>query len=250
MMAQEIYKGEGMLDVFNINDAIFLMLFLNFPIYPKELFRRTQQIRLMCLLIFCLNMSGCSKPSDPAPMNKIELKNGQLHATFVMPATYKVERGTEALMVFRVKYPDMEPSDPNSTPRDDEIDVYITLLDRPGWVEQMVESAANHFDSSRPGRIYRAGKQGPYTLYRSTAGSVKNAQTEITTYVFRAKDGALVGAEDPGSWSVKYKVDRKIGANLQIKYLISKPLGRNFIEIDERVVTFINNYLKTPQDKG
>ena len=152
-------------------------------------------------------------------------------------------------MLFRCRYPDMQPLDPDGMPQDDDIDVYITLANHRGRTERMVAEATDHFDPTRPGLDYHAGKQGPYELYRSIAGAGKDTAIEVTTYVFKAQDGKLVGVEDPGDWSVKYEAHRKIGNDLQIQYLISKPLGQDFIKIDDVVTKFINNHLKTKQNK-
>ncbi len=208
-------------------------------------------IKLTFLFTPCFLMAACMNTSDPNKMEEIELRNGNLHTTFVMPATYKVERGTEALMVFRCKYPGMEPLDPNGMPQDDDINVYITLLDnRPSTTERIVAEAQDHFNPERPGQKYHVGKQGSYELYRSITGTKNSHGIEVITYVFQAKDGKLVGVENPGNWSVNYEAERKIGNDLHIKYLISKKLGQDFIKIDEVVTTFINNHLKTKPNKG
>jgi hypothetical protein len=194
--------------------------------------------------VWSFYLTGC-RDKNINTMDTIELRNGTLRAAFVMPAAYRVERGDpDYLMAFVCEYPSMQPRDPNGIPQDDEIAIFITLLkDSQSKPEYMVGHAADHFNSKRPGQVYRAGKQGPYDLYRSELGN-QIPPTEVITYVFRAKDGALVGVKDPGSWSVKYEIDRKIGADLHVRYLISKPIGSDFIKIDEVATAFINAHQK------
>ncbi len=198
------------------------------------------------LIVPCLFIISCSEPKEPPDhnaMKKIELTNGESLARFAMPASYKAQRKTKGLMVFSLKYPSMEPHNPDGIPQADEIAVWVELFERQGSTERMVAEALDQFNPERPGHEYHAGTEGPYELYRHIRGKGE-AKKEITTYVFKAKDGSLVGVEDPGAWSVSYEVLRKIAPDLQITYLIAKPLGRDFIQIDEAVTAFINQHLE------
>jgi hypothetical protein len=198
------------------------------------------------LIVPCLFIISCSEPKEPPELNaieKIELTNGESLARFAMPVSYKAERATKELMLFRLKYPSMAPTGPDRIPQADEIGVWVHLFERRGSTESMVAEALDEFNPERPGHEYHAGTEGAYELYRAFVGRGES-QVEVTYYVFKAKDGSLVGVEDPGSWSGSYEVLRKIAPDLQITYLIAKPVGRDFIEIDEAVTSFINQHLE------
>jgi hypothetical protein len=200
------------------------------------------------LIIPCLCILSCSEPNPPNPnaIEEIELTSGGTHVTFNMPATYKTQNKVDDLMVFSLKYPSMEALDPDGIPQADEIAVWVELFDRRGSTEQMVAKALPERNPSRPGHEYHAGTEGSYELYRAFVGNGES-QVEVTYYVFKAEDGSLVGAEDPGDWSGSYKVSRKIAPNLQIKYLVAKPLGKDFIQIDKAVTAFIIQHRQTNQ---
>jgi hypothetical protein len=137
----------------------------------------------------------------------------------------------------------MARANPDGIPQADEIAVWIKLFERRGSTERMVAEALDQFNPELPGHEYHAGTEGPYELYRAFVGRGET-RVEVSYHVFKAKDGSLVGVEDPGTWSGSYKVLRKIAPDLQITYLIAKPLGRNFIEIDQDLTAFINQHLE------
>jgi hypothetical protein len=199
------------------------------------------------LILPCALMMSCSEPKappDPTMIEKIELRNGALSAVFAMPASYKARRATDNLLKFTIKYPSMEAANPDAIPEPDTISFYIQVFDGLGSTEYMVSKSSDHFDPAYPGQYYHAGTENFYELYRHIRGRGAS-QTEITTRVFKAEDGSLVGIEDPGEWSVCYEVERKIKPNLHIKYLIAKPLGNDFIQIDKAVTIFIKQHLQT-----
>jgi hypothetical protein len=198
--------------------------------------------RIFVIFIY-LTMISCSKPPDSNAMEKFELVHRDVTATFIMPASYKSRNKVSNLLVFRLKYPSMKPLDPDDMPQPDGISVYIELFERQGSTERMVSEALNKVNPAHTGHQYHAGTEAPYELYRHIRGRGESA-VEVTNYVFKAKDGALVGVEDPGNWSGSYEAVRKIEPNLHIKYLIAKPLGRDFILIDEKVTAFINQHLE------
>jgi hypothetical protein len=202
----------------------------------------------MFLIAPCLCILSCSEPTPPNPnaMKKIELTNGNLSVTFNMPAPYKTLHENDDLMKFSLKYPSMEALDPNGIPQTDGISVWTELFDRRGSTERMVAEALIQRNPERPGHEYHAGTEGPYELYRHTRGK-RQPPVEITTYVFKAEDGSLVGVEDPGDWSRSFSVSRKIEPNLQITYSVAKPLGREFIQIDKAVTAFIIQHRQTNQ---
>lgn len=204
--------------------------------------------RQAILITPCLCILSCSEPKPPNPnaMEKIELTNGGLHATFNMPATFKTRHKIDELMEFRFKYPSMEALDPEGIPQADEIAVWIELFDRRGSTERMVVEALTQINPDRPGHEYHVGTEGPYELYRAFVGKGES-KVEVTYYVFKAEDGSLVGVEDPGSSFENYHVLRKIEPNLQIKYLVAKKLGREFIQIDRAVTAFIIQHRQTNQ---
>jgi hypothetical protein len=198
--------------------------------------------RILLLLIY-LSTISCSKTPDPNAMEKFELVHRNVNATFNISASYKSRNKVNNLLVFRLKYPSMEPLDPDGMPQPDGISVYIQLFERQGSTERMVSEALSHVNPARTGHEYRAGSEGRYELYRHIRGRGESA-IEVTNYVFKANDGALVGVEDPGSWSGSYEAVRKMEPNLHIKYLVAKPLGRDFILIDERVTAFIDQHIE------
>ncbi|XLZ71257.1 hypothetical protein ABT364_04635 [Massilia sp. SR12] len=195
-------------------------------------------------IAICLVLASCDQRIDTRtsiPETKIELKLNGLRAVFLLPEAYKAEGKTGNLLVFRFKYPQMGPIGLGEMPQADEVSMFIELIEHGGSTERMVAEALDQFDSTRPAREYRAGEDGPYALYRQHIGRGAT-QTESTTYVFTGKDGALVGVNDPGRWSGSYEAVRRIAPNLQVKYLIAKPLGRDFIGIDEVVTAFIKTH--------
>ena len=197
------------------------------------------------LFTLCVCLVSCSEQQEiQNTMNEFNLANGSLRATFTLPNSYRTKRGTEGLLIFRCKYPGMGPLDPDGDPQQDDLNIYITLMDRPSRIERMVAEAGSQFNPERPGQNYRVGMQGPYELYRNVTGYGKDSQQVVTTYVFKANDGELVGVEDPGSWAANYTAHRKIGVALKIQYQISKPIGQDFVKIDEVVVAFISNLRK------
>jgi hypothetical protein len=210
------------------------------PLLIQRLFKQ------VILITPCLCILSCSDPTPPDPnvMEKIELKNGNLSAIFNMPATYKTRHNVDDLMKFSLKYPSMEALDPDGIPQADGISVWIELFDRRGSTERMVAEALTERNRERPGHEYHAGTEGPYELYRAFVGKGES-QVEVTYYVFKAEDGSLVGAEDPGDWSRSFSVSRKMEPNLQIKYSVAKPLGREFIQIDKAVTAFILQHRQT-----
>lgn len=199
----------------------------------------------ICICIISLAMLGCFDKHEANTMDEIELKNETLHVTFFLPSAYKANKSSDTLLIFDCKYPDMSPANSHGIPENDDINIYITLLsDRPSEIERMVAEASDRFNAALPSKNYHSGKSGDYEIYRrfSSAGKAKQ---EVTTFIFRGKDGALVGVEDPGGWSRNYEAHRKIGKDIHLKYLISKNIGQDFIKIDETVATFIYNHLKT-----
>lgn len=212
----------------------------------NQLIQKVIKTTILCMGFLLI---GCSDKHGSTEMKDIELKNDGLKVTFSMPVAYKAEKVSEALMLFRCKYPHMEALDPNGLPQNEDIDIYISLLkDRPSRPERLVAEASDSFDSKHQGRAYHVGKHGMYELYRYVRGH-DQARQEVTIYVFKASDGVLVGVEDPGGWSRNYEAERKLGNNLHIRYLISKDIQEDFAKIDEAVTTFIKSHLET-SNKG
>lgn len=206
--------------------------------------------KCIAFLLPSLFVIGCKNNFDPNVIEEIRLEDGGTQMTFLMPETYRAKRPTNHSMVIRCKYPDMEPLNLDGIPGRDDIYIYIELSEgKAGRTEFRIANAIDDYDPQRPSAEYRAGRQGAYDIYHAYVGR-REPRTQTTTYVFKAQDGKFVGVEDPGDWSVKFNADRKIGDTLHITYLIAKPIGRDFIQIDQVVTTFLRNHIKSMPNKG
>lgn len=206
--------------------------------------------KCIAFLLPSLFVIGCKNNFDPNVIEEIRLEDGGTQMTFLMPETYRAKKPTNHLMIIRCKYPSMEPLNPDGLSRPDEIYIFVELsADSGGRTEFRIRNAINDYDPNRPSAEYRAGREGTYDIYHTHIGE-QEPRTQTTTYVFKAQDGKFVGVEDPGDWSVKFNADRKIGDTLHIRYLIAKPIGRDFIQIDQIVTNFLRNHIKSMSNKG
>ena len=112
-----------------------------------------------------------------------------------------------------------------------------------GRTEWLVANAASKIDPTKPGRLYRDGTSEGFEIYRDMLNE-KTLKPESTLYVFRDEDGHLVGVNDPGSWSVNYVAWAKIDADMEIRYQIAKPLGKDFVTINRAVKKFVRSIIK------
>ncbi len=186
---------------------------------------------------------GCSKSIDPNSLEEIKLEDKTATVSLLLPAGYRTEVTGGYLAFIRCRYPDMSPLDPNEIPSKDDIAIWIDLSDgRHSRAEYLMERAIDQFDPKRPGLEYRAEKQEPYDVYRHIRG--KEGREE-TTYVFKANDGQWVEVQVHGDWSGRYTIHRNIGSDLRIMYAVAKPIGKDFIHIDEVVTDFITRRIKS-----
>lgn len=191
----------------------------------------------------CLCMQSCTENNEKNALNNVEIISGDERAEFLLPANLKIRKGPPEIMVFRCKYPGMEPLNPDLQPGDDDITVYITLLPGPNQIDRLMSDAAEYFDPQKPGRRYRVGKQGAFEVFRDYTGYGKPSQAEITTYVFKAEDGEFVGIKESDALrSSRYRFIRRLNKNLHVEYLVAKQLGRDFVAIDETVAAFIRKH--------
>lgn len=194
--------------------------------------------RIIFLCILMMSLYACSEHPPPNKTGEFKLYDGESTQLFSMPKELKIEQQAQWRLYFVLGSPSMIGRDPQRVPQGDEISVWISLEDRIGSTESLVKSAAKKIDLSRPGQVYRDGKQGEFEVFRGDLDKISLRPQEVT-YVFRDDSGELVGIEDPGSWSHAYSVRRKIGTKIHVRYLIAKPIGRNFRKIDETVKDFI-----------
>lgn len=190
---------------------------------------------LMMMLVSCRQHS--SKTEDEIE-DEIRLSDGESVQSFVLPVGFNAGHPVESLLRFSVQYPSMTPLNWTQAIKDNEISVYIQFSRGSGKAEFLIQHAADKIDTTLPGQFYHDGKQGAFEIYRGMLNKATLAP-ESMVYVFRDDEGQLVAAEDPGSWSYAYIVHRKMGPKIQVRYLVAKPLGRNFIEIDKAVKDFI-----------
>lgn len=160
-----------------------------------------------------------------------------------MPKALKIEQQSQSRLFFVVAYPCMDGRDWQGVPQEDQISVWISLDEHIGSTEFLVNGAAEKIDPSRPGQVYRDGTDGAFEIFRGNLDKI-SLQPQEVTYVFRDDDGDLVGIKDPGSWSHAYSVRRKIGSKIHVRYLIAKPIGRDFKKIDKTVKDFILKHSK------
>lgn len=106
----------------------------------------------------------------------------------------------------------------------------------------MVEKSLPQYDPSLPGIAFYVGKEGPYKIYRNRHRSDTKDVYEVTTYVFEADDGNLVGVSDIGAL-VTYQANRRFWSNMDISYSIAKSIGKDFKAIDESVLGFLKNHI-------
>jgi hypothetical protein len=190
-----------------------------------------------------LSLYACSEQRSSNDTGEFKLFDGESTQVFLMPKELKIEQQMPSRIFFVVDYPGMHGRDPQRVPQGDEISVWISLEDHIGSTEFLVNRAAEKIDLSRPGQIYRDGKEGAFEIFRGDLEKI-SLQPQEVTYVFRDDDGELVGIEDPGNWSHAYSARRKIGSKIHVRYLIAKPLGRDFKRIDKTVKDFILKHAK------
>lgn len=199
--------------------------------------------RIIVLCILIMSLYACSEQRSFNETGEFKLYDGESTQLFSMPKELKIEQQSQQRLFFVLAYPRMTGRDPQRVPQVDEISIWISLEDRIGSTESMIKAAAEKIDVSRPGQVYRDGKDGEFEIFRGNLDKITLLPQEVT-YVFRDNDGELVGIEDPGSWSHAYSVRRKIGAKIHVRYLIAKPIGRDFKRIDQTVKDFILKHAK------
>jgi hypothetical protein len=190
-----------------------------------------------------MSLYACSEQRPPNKTGEFKLYDGESTQLFTMPKELKIEQQSQSRLFFVLAYPSMTGRDPQRVPQGDEISVWISLEDRIGSTEYLVKAAAEKIDLSRPGQVYRDGREGEFEVFRGDIDKKSSLPQEVT-YVFLDDHGELVGIEDAGSWSGAYSVRRKIGTKIHVRYLIEKPIGRDFKKIDKTVKEFIFKHAK------
>lgn len=196
-----------------------------------------------CCGILLLLLLACTKSEPSNTMEEIELVDGAITRKFLIPSTFKAETSSPSRVNFSFQYPGMTTLNWRDAPRADEIRGQIMLRRREGRTEWLVANAADKFDPTNPGRLYRDGTHEGFEIYRNMLNK-KTLKPESTLYVFRDDDGHLVGVNDPGRWSVNYVAWTKIDADVEIRYHIAKPLGNDFVTINRAVKKAVRSLIR------
>ena len=171
-----------------------------------------------------------------------QLHSGDGKATFTLPEKYKTKDTNKELITFAFHYPGMAPITPGSAPEKDEIKIYLspaTVSDLPrvNYAENLEKNAIDEFDPSRRGLEYRVVNRGIYRRYQQ--GNPKELESLSTYYIFQATDGQPVAIKDPLPFIVNFKAIRTIDDRFNLQYTIAKPIGKDFVKIDEVVSDLI-----------
>lgn len=194
-------------------------------------------------LIVLIVAFGCQKKTGHEDIEVYRLTGDDRARYLYFPSTYGVRLFDSTIFQFVIQYPSMAARGLEATPGEDEIFFIIEISNKIKRTSSLVSRAARKKDISKPGQPYHDGKIEEYEVYRNDLDKDTLQPMQIT-YVFKDEDGALVGVSDNGDWSRKYVVETSIEPDLAIRYLISKPLGKNFLQIDSDVKKFIKCHLE------
>lgn len=191
---------------------------------------------------------GCSEPEDPNRLEHIVLRDGDASATLVLPAAYRVQPPSPTSGIrIDFEYPSMLPAEKPAELS--KMSVFVALSElkqsrRYGSLAEMMfeEATSDHFDPTKPGLAYRAGRKGAYQIFHR--GDPAGSGVFSTYYIFKAADGQWVRVRDGGQDSAIYLANRQITKNLSIQYEFVKSIGTDFIQIDEVVTGFVKAHLK------
>ncbi|WP_323506038.1 hypothetical protein [Glaciimonas sp. Gout2] len=192
--------------------------------------------------IFLMTVSASLVISCSEDKTVRQLHSSDGKATFTLPQKYETNNTNTELITFAFHYPDMAPITQGSAPKKDEIKIYLsrtTVSDFPriNDAENMEKNAIDQFDPSRRGLEYRVENRGIYRRYQQ--GNPKELESLSTYYIFQAADGQPVAIKDPLPFIVSFKALRTIDDHFDLQYTIAKPIGKDFIKIDQVVTDLI-----------
>lgn len=190
-----------------------------------------------CLLLL---MTAC-KDTMPQP---VQLVSG--NKTFTLPAGYQPETASDTLLVFGFHYPSMEPVPAGAVPSDDQVHIFLSRAQSPErtasvFNREWQQRFGSQYDPKLPGKEYGGARQGSYQIYFYGAPE----DIKKTIYFFHAHDGELVRIDVPGDWGAVSIVSRTLGEIFDLKYLVAKPIRKDFIELDKDIVDFLKQQIHT-----
>ncbi len=175
-------------------------------------------------------------------MNQIELSNSSLRAQFKLPVRYELLQYHPAHMNLRCFYPDLTLQSGTANTSEDAFDLQITLQKGLTQAEQLINGDGPVIEPAflrQKSCLEPIGRYHIFQEERIQAG----ARHTLMTYVFHADDGAVVGIEDAGELMDSYQFCRKIGKFIQLRYLLNKEYGDDFIEVDSQTTKFVKSLL-------
>ncbi|MGZ9710280.1 hypothetical protein ACXX82_05645 [Glaciimonas sp. GNP009] len=203
-------------------------------------------VMTIAIFIFCIFLSVVvfylivSNTKDDS-VKQLHSNDGK--ATFTLPVKYEADDADKNLITFAFHYPSMEPIRPGKAPEKDEVEIYLSPTSAPdrssaNYAKNMEDNAIDHFDPTRRGLEYRIGYQGIYRMYQ--LGNPNKPDSLSTYYIFQAADEQAVRVQDPLPWTFVYIAHRTIDYRFDVQYTIAKPIGKDFVKIDEVVKTLID----------
>jgi hypothetical protein len=198
------------------------------------------------LAIFILMGTAFFNQAKAETMHEVQLKNGENKVTFSLPSEYRANANSESLMILHCRYPGMEARNADKGPQPDSITIYVEVSEKKAATNSLVANAAESYDPRYPGKDVLVGTKGAFKIYRAFLGQDANSPI-VETFVFKAADGALVGVDNVEKLTA-FTANRKLGPNLHIKYLIAKPIGTDFIQIDKLVTNFVRTHIKEQRE--
>lgn len=175
-------------------------------------------------------------------MNQIELSNSRLRAQFRLPMRHELQQYHPAHMTLRCFLPDLALHSGSPAAGEVAVDLQITLQKGLTQAEQLINGDGPVIEPAFLRQKTCLEPIGRYHIFqedRIHAG----ARHTLMTYVFHADDGAVVGVEDAGDLMESYQFCRKIGKFIQLRYLLSKEYGDDFIEVDLQTTQFVKSLL-------
>lgn len=95
-------------------------------------------------------------------------------------------------------------------------------------------------DTSQAGKITVQQQNSRLVYLRHTS---RNLQFIESTYFYRAKDGQIVGVQDPGEWADSITGYRAINDKYEVKYQFNKKLLPKQSDVDDAVVGLVLSFL-------
>jgi len=190
-----------------------------------------------CLLLL---MAAC-KDTIRQP---VQLVSG--NKTFTLPAGYQAETASDTLLAFGFHYPSMEPVPAGAVPSDDQVHIFLSRAQSPErtasvFNREWQQRFGTQYDPKLPGKEYGGTWQGLYQVYfRGSPEDIKE-----TIYIFHAHDGKLVRTSVPGDWGAVSIVSRTLEETFDLKYLVAKPIRKDFIALDKDIVDFLKQHIHT-----